>query len=72
MIRNQTGQTPKTPNPQNPGRPTCQKKQKQRKRKPPKDWRTNLAKHETTTKLGYINWAGRGGGGLKIYLSHDN
>ena len=39
------------PNPQNPGRPTCQKKQKWRKRKTPKDWRTNLAKHETAPEF---------------------
>ena len=50
MIRNKD-KPAKTPNPQNPGRPTCQKKQKRRKRKPPKDWRTNLAKHETAPEF---------------------
>ena len=28
--------------------------------------------NETTTRLGYINWEGGGGGGLKIYQLHDN
>ena len=55
MIRNKNKLAkppkPRIPDPQNPGRLACQKKQKRRKMKPPKDWRTNQAKLETTPEF---------------------